>query len=131
MTVYHFIHHAWHFFLIDETDIPNYADESTPYTMWHTPYIMIKPEKAGKKLFKWFSDNGMKAYSKKCDFLLSLAANTHICLDEFQIENCFSQKPLGVTINKKSDYIEHASNLCDKASEKINALARIFPFDTT
>ena len=49
MKVYHFIHHAWHFFLIDEIDIANYADESTPYTMWHTPYIMIKPETVGKK----------------------------------------------------------------------------------
>ena len=57
MKVYHFIHHAWHFFLIDEIDIANYADESTPYTMWHTPYIMIKPETVGKKylsgLWQW------------------------------------------------------------------------------
>ena len=75
--------------------------------------------------------NGMKAYSKKCDFLLSLATNTHICLDECHIENSFPEKPLGGTINKKFDFIEHAWNLCDKASEKINALARIFPFYNT
>ena len=39
-----------------------------------------------------------------------------------------SEKLLGVPIYKKLNFNEYVSNLCGKASKKINALARIFPF---
>ena len=49
------------FFLIDEIDIASYANNNTPYTRGHTPYIMNKLETACKKLFKWFSDIEMQS----------------------------------------------------------------------
>ena len=44
------------------------------------------------------------------------------------LENSSSQKRLGVTIDRKLNFNEHVTNLCDKASKKIQALARIFPY---
>ena len=39
-----------------------------------------------------------------------------------------SQKILGVAIDRKLNFSEHVTNLCDKASKKIQALARIFAY---
>ena len=44
------------------------------------------------------------------------------------LENPDSQKLLDVTIDRKLNFNEHVTNLCDKASKKIQALARIFPY---
>ena len=44
------------------------------------------------------------------------------------LENSDSQKLLGVTIDRKLNFNEHVTNLCDKASKKIQALASICPY---
>lgn len=41
-------------------------------------------------------------------------------------ENYISQKLLGVTIDKKLNFNEHVSYLCNKMDKKRNAIARIF-----
>ena len=84
-------------------------------------------EKASVKLFKWFHENGLKANQVKCHFLSSLDINTKFSLPACILENSNSQKLLGVTIDRKLNFNEHVTNLCDKASKKIQAPARIFP----
>ena len=42
------------------------------------------------------------------------------------IKNKKSQRLLGINNDNKLTINEHVSNLCDKASRKINALARVF-----
>ena len=44
------------------------------------------------------------------------------------LENSGSQKLLGVAIDRKLNFNEHVTYLCDKASRKIQALARPFPY---
>ena len=83
-------------------------------------------EKASVKLFKWFHENGLKANQDKCHFLSSLDINTKFSLPACILENSNSQKPLGVIIDKKLNFNEHITNLRDKASKKIQSLARIF-----
>ena len=61
-------------------------------------------------------------------FLSSLVINTKFSLPACILENSNSQKLLGVTIDRKLNFNEHVTNLCDKASKKIQALARIFPY---
>ena len=41
------------------------------------------------------------------------------------IKNSESEKLLGVTIDYKLNFEEHLTKVCDKASQKLNALARI------
>ena len=53
--------------------------------------------------------------------------NAKFSLPSCTLENSNSQKLLGVTIDRKLNFNEHVTNLCDKASKKIQALARIFP----
>ena len=60
-------------------------------------------------------------------FLPCLDINTKFSLPACILENSNSQKLLGVIIDRKLNFNEHVTNLCDNASKKIQALVRIFP----
>ena len=53
--------------------------------------------------------------------------HTKFLLPACILENSNPQKLLGVTIDRKLNFNEHVTNLCDKASKKIQAPARISP----
>ena len=54
--------------------------------------------------------------------------DTSIQIYNKRICNSDSQKLLGVSIDKKLRFNDHVSNLCNKASQKLNALARFAPY---
>ena len=68
-----------------------------------------------------------KTNQAKCHFLSNLDINTKFSLHVCILENSNSQKPFGVTIDRKSNFNEHVTNLWDNTSKKTQALARIFP----
>ena len=70
----------------------------------------------------------MEANQDKCHFLSSLDINTKFSLHACTLENSNSQNLLGATIDRKLNFNKHVTNLCDKASKTIQALARIFPY---
>ena len=117
------------FFMVDHLDIASYADDNTPYSKGKSQYdLETKLQKASVKLYKWFHENGLKANLEKCHFLC-LDTNTKFSLPHCVLENSNSQKRLGVTIDRKLNFNEHVTNLCDKASRKIQALDN-FPIYT-
>ena len=117
------------FFMVDNIDIASYADDNTPYSVGKSQcHLETKLQKASVKRFKWFDENGLKANQEKYHFLSSLHINTKFSLPACILENSNSQKPLGVTFDRKLNFNEHVTNLCDKTSKKIQALARIFPY---
>ena len=61
-------------------------------------------------------------------FSIGLDINTKFSLPACILENSDSQKLLGLTIDRKLNFNKHVTNLCDKASKRIQALARIFPY---
>ena len=117
------------FFMVDNIDIVSYTDNNTPYSVRKSQCdLETKFQKAPVKLFKWFLENGLKANQEKCHFLSSLDINRKFPLPACILENSNPQKLLGVTIDRKLNFNEHVTNLCDRASKKIQALARIFPY---
>ena len=117
------------FVVIDNIHIASYAGDNTPYSVWKSQYdLETKFQKTSVKHFKWFHKNGIKANQDKCHFLSSLDINTKFSLPARILGNSDSQKLLGVTIDRKLNFNEHVTYLCDKASKKIRALARIFPY---
>ena len=48
-------------------------------------------------------------------------------LQAYILENSSSQKLFGVAIGSELNFNKHVSNLCNKASKKIQTLARISP----
>ena len=67
----------------------------------------------------------MKANSDKSHLLLSTSTSSTANINGDIIKNSESEKLLGVTIDYKLNFDEHLSQVCDKASQKLNALARI------
>ena len=54
--------------------------------------------------------------------------DTSIQICNKRICNSDSQKLLEVSIDQKLRFNDHVSNLCNKASQKLNALARFAPY---
>ena len=108
------------FVMVDNIDIAGYADDSTPYRVGKRQCGQeTKLKKVSVKRFKWFHENGLKANQDACH---CLDINTKFSLPACILENSNSQKLLGVTIDRKLNFNEHFTNLCDKTSRKIRAL---------
>ena len=73
----------------------------------------------------------MKANSEKSHLLVSSHNNCIADINGTQIISSKSEKLLGVTIDKDLSFATHISNMCTKAAQKLNALARISPFMST
>ena len=69
----------------------------------------------------------MKANEDKCHFLSSLDISTKCSLPTCILKSSVSQELLGVTTDRMLHFNKLVTNLCDKTSRKIQALARIFP----
>ena len=116
------------FFMIDNIDIASYADDSTLYSLEKSQCnLETKLRRASVKLFKYFHEKGLKANQDKCHFLSSLEINIKFSLPACILENSDSQKFFGVTKDRTLNFIEYI-NLCDEASKKTQALARIIPY---
>ena len=105
--------------------IANYADDTTSYIGGKNTQDAI----TSLVLFKWFENNLMiKANSDKSYLLLSTSTSSTTNINGDILKNCQkSEQLLGVTIDFELNYEEHLSKVCDKASQKLNAVAETFP----
>ena len=114
------------FFFVTDLDIASYADDNTSYFAANEPHEVIKKlESVSVEFLKWFKNNGMKATTDKCHLLISLQNDREANIGEIIIKSSNSEKLLGVIIDNKLSFEKHINNLCDKASQKLNALARV------
>ena len=67
--------------------------------------------------------NGLKANPDK--FHLILNVNRNDIFIEIQRFKILNQKLLGIKVNNKLSFDDHVRDLCNKASQKLHALARI------
>ena len=114
------------FYFLEDYGTANYADDSTPYSAKSNHKLVIEElEKSSSILFKWLRTNYMKVNTDKSHLLLSgntkLISNNDNNLTESEKE----QVLLGITIDSNLSFEEHINNLCKKASQTLNALARI------
>ena len=111
------------------TDFSSYADDNTPYRTADTIEEIIKLlERDSMMLFKWFSDNQMKANISKCHLLVNKKEEVVINLGETESKNSEYEKLLGIKIDTKLNFNEHLNNIISKASCKDNALSRVVPY---
>ena len=126
------IHICDMFFQTYESELSNYADDTTPYT--HSDNInnlIEKLENSTTKLFEWFKDNHMKANPEKCHLLVIKAPlNTKINITDNYISCSTSEKLLGITLDNNLLFDKHVSSLCKKAQLKLHALSRIARYIT-
>ena len=117
------------FWIMYEIDFASYADENTPYVLVYSIYDVIKSlEDNSKNLFKCFLDNQMKADSDKCHLIASKQSCMNLKIGNINIENSTCAKLLGVKLDNKLNFNEHLGGIIKKASRKVSALSRVFPF---
>ena len=110
------------FFIMKETDYSSYADDNTPYRTAEIIEEVIKLlERDSKMLFRWFSDNQMKANLNKCHLVVNKKYEVVINLGETEIKNSEYEKLLGMKVDIKLNFNEHLNNIISKASRKVNA----------
>ena len=121
-------------YVIEETDICNFADDTTLYACDHNLAKLIKRlENDTNKILDWFCKNYMKLNEDKCHILVfgnkyeTIIANIG---NAKVIESC-REKLLGVYIDSNLDFKFHIDTIYKKAGRKLNALRRqckILPF---
>ena len=107
----------------------NYANDTTIYTCdKNLRDITHRLEHDRSVALEWFADNFMKLNADKCHLLvLGQCTNEPVTvrIGNSEVVNCPQEKLLGVQIDNKISFDNHVSKLCQKASNKLYALARI------
>ena len=118
-------------FYIIKTNICNFTDDTTPYTVDKClKGLTEKLQCATKSAMEWFHYNGMKLNFSKCHLL--------VCGHKFEsmilkIENTMVietslMKLLGIKIESELTFNKYRETVCKKASQKLNALSRLCTF---
>ena len=117
------------FYFLEGFDIADYADDSTPYCAGKSAESVVnKLGQSSTILFKWLNNNYMKVNTGKSHLLLLGNSRATATIDNRYIESEDEQVLLGITINSNLTFENHINNICKKASQKLNSLARIAPY---
>ena len=114
------------FFVVNSTDIANYANGNTPYDAANDIDSLIASlEEASKSLLTWFDNNLIKGNAHKCHLLVSSNEKVTIKIGTHEIANTKHEKLIGVHFDSGLSFDYHISEICKKASRKVCALARV------
>ena len=117
------------FLCLEDADIASFADDNTPYALENDINSVIHTlEKEARELFQWFENNLFKANPAKSHLLLSTNDALVACINGISIPNETHVDLLGILIDNQLYFDIHITGLCKKASNKLNALARISSF---
>ena len=95
--------------------IDNIDSDNTPYTTGESAKKVIdKLEIVAKRLFKWFSDNQMKANPDKCYLLISSTSQSELKTGNVTIKSSICEKLLGIKIDNKLRLSPHVEDSCKK-----------------
>ena len=93
------------FFVMNDIDFASYADDNTLYVSSDSIVDLIRIlENDSIKLFKWFSDNMMKANKDKCHLIVSSDEHVSMKLEKIEIEDSNCERLLGVKIDSKLNF---------------------------
>ena len=114
---------------IQDTDICNYADDTTVYACDNNlDNVIARLENDSNTIIQWFADNVMKLNTEKC-YLLILGRNSNqqitVNIGDCVIENTEEEMLLGVVIDRRLNFETHISKLCKKAGKELFALTHI------
>ena len=116
------------FLLLNETEICNYAEDTTIYCSHkELQEVILKLENDTVELSNWFAQNGMKLNEEKCHLLVFGEKETEISIKvgSSVIKESKEEKLLGVVLDQKLNFKQHVNMVCTtKASQKLHALAR-------
>ena len=114
------------FSMCEGSNIVSYADDTTPYAYAKEfPEVISQLQLTSTKIFDWFKDNHFKVNPGKSHLLLSSNKQIEVTIGDKDIKTSTSETLLGIIIDSELKFEEHTSYICKKATQKLNALARI------
>ena len=82
-------------------------------------------EKIGETILNWFSNDEMKLNTSKCHLLLNSQEPNTLKISDLHINNSLSEKLQDITSDCKLKFNKHIKDISQRASKKLNALARL------
>ena len=122
------------FWLNENTDVCNYADDTTPHVCDIDIQNLIRRLEHDCLLaIEWFDSNYMKLNRDKCHFLLAGCKREQFFANvgDAQIWESNEEHLLGITIDRNLKFNTHLTKLCAKVSQKVSALNRVSRYMTT
>ena len=117
------------FYFFEDFDIANYADDSTPYCAGkYTEFVDNNLKQSSTILFEWLNTNFMKVNTGKSHLLPSGNSRAITTIGNSYSESEDEHVLLGTTIDSNLTFENHITNICTKASQKLNAFARNAPY---
>ena len=93
---------------LSQTDFPSYTDGNTPYMEANRiDEVMMILENDSIQLFKWFSDNQIKANKDKLHLVISNNEKVSMKINNIELKNIISEKFLGIIFDSKLNFKEH------------------------
>ena len=116
------------FYFLEDFDIANYADDSTPYCADKSAEFTVRNlEQSSTILFEWLNNNYIKLNTGKSHLLLSGNFRATATLDNSYIESEDEQVLLGIAIDSNLTLENHINSICKNASQKLKVFGRITP----
>ena len=118
------------FLFSKDFNLANYADDCSPFELSGTIDEVIKKlENNSCILIKWYDSNYLKPNPEKWHLVLSdTNENMVINIANDKIANSSYEKILGIHFDNKLNFNTHVTKLCERAGQKLHALARISNF---
>ena len=114
------------FYECEDSNIANYADDTTPYACGENIRVVISELKSlAFRLFKWFENNHMKANPGKSHILLSNMKMEKVKINDVVLTSSVEEKLRGITLDSELKSEKHITDIYNKASQKIHVLFRI------
>ena len=85
-------------------------------------------KETGENHVNWFSNNEIKLNTDKSHLLLNSQEPNTLKVGDLHINNSLSEKPIGITFDCELKFNKHIKDICQKTSQKLNALARLAPY---
>ena len=110
---------------IKETDICNFADDTTPYACGEELDTIFKLQIETNRAIQWLKDNKMVANPSKFQLMfLSKYKNIekNVSFGGKTIKSSDTPELLGITLDKNINFKRHIRNICRKANNKTKAI---------
>jgi hypothetical protein len=115
------------FWILEETDVCNFADDTTLYACdMELETVLKNLEHDSLLAIEWFEANYMKLNADKCHLLVAGYKYEQVWakIGDELIWESNDEKLLGVTIDKHMNFEKHIANICQRAHSKLSAIAR-------
>ena len=119
------------FFIIEQTDICNYADDNTFNACDMSLLELVRRLEHDSLLaIEWFQNNYMKLNESKCQILISGFKHDVIWanIGNNKVWEINEEKLLGLNIDRDLTFTSHIFKICTKAEQTLAALSRISKF---